>query len=183
MTPLPKLVILAGTSEAGKSSAGQYLSQLGAIRQKIRDILLTLSSGELVTHEGVATRTNFAPAQFLAALIDKARTLAPDDILVLESFIDADLAVQCRSSWTSRALIVFIDAPFGLRVSRLMVASGLSAEEARHTIKAKDERKRVGEQMGQWRSVSDIWIDNAGSLHEYRAALRQTLEVLGNETG
>jgi dephospho-CoA kinase len=174
---LPKLIILAGTSEAGKSSAGQYLSQLGAVRQKIRDILLTLSSGELVSHEGIATRQGFASAEFMAALRSRAADLAPSDILVVESFIDAGLAVQCRNVWPSRALIVFIDAPFDLRVSRLMAA------EAQRTICVKDERKRVIPQMHLWKRATNIWIDNTGNINEYQATMRQVIQLMRNEAG
>lgn len=183
MTPLPKLIILAGTSEAGKSSAGQYLSELGAVRQKIRDILLTLTSGELVSHEGVATRQGFDPAEFMAALRTRAADLTPSDILVVESFIDAELALQCQNDWPNRALIVFIDAPFGLRVSRLAAASGLPLTEAQRVVRAKDDRKRVAVQMQLWDRTADLWIDNAGGIDEYQTALRQAVQLLSNEAG
>jgi dephospho-CoA kinase len=183
MTPLPKLILLAGTTEAGKSTAGQYLRQLGAVRQKIRDILLTLTSGELVSHEGAATRQGFDPAEFMAVLRASAADLMPSDILVVESFIDAELAVRCQNDWPSRALIVFIDAPFGLRVSRLMAASGLPAAEARRVVDAKDERKRAAEQMPLWGRAAGLWIDNIGTIDEYQAALRRAVQLLSDGAG
>lgn len=175
MSSPSRLIILAGSSEAGKSSAGQYFSELGAIRKKIREMLLPLTSGHIVNHEGVLTRQGFAPSEFIASLLAIQADLFSGDILVIESFIDVDLAVQCRNAWAGLAVIVFIDAPFKLRVARLMAATGLAEEEAGSIIRIKDGRKRVDEQRHMWKSVADIWIDNTGQPDEYRIQLEQVV--------
>jgi hypothetical protein len=178
MSSPSKLILLAGSSEAGKSSAGQYFSELGAIRKKIREMLLPLASGHIVNHEGVLTRQGFAPSEFIASLLAIQANLFSGDILVIESFIDVDLAVQCRNAWPGIAAIVFIDAPFRLRVARLMTATGLAEEEARSIIRIKDERKRVKEQRQMWESVADVWIDNTGQLDEYRLELERVVALM-----
>lgn len=181
MSSPSKLIILAGSTEAGKSSAGQYFSELGAIRKKIRHMLLPLTSGYIVSHEGVLTRQDFAPSEFIASLLAIQANLFPGDILVIESFIDANLATQCRNAWPGRAVIVFIDAPFKLRVARLVTATGLAEEEAGSIISGKDQRKRVKEQWQIWKTVADVWIDNTGRPEDYRLTLSQVI-ALTNRT-
>lgn len=178
MSSPAKLIILAGSSEAGKSSAGQYLSELGAIRKKIREMLLPLTSGNIVSHEGVLTRQDFAPSEFVASLLAIRANLSFSDILVVESFIDASLAVKCRGAWPGRAVIVFIDAPYELRVARLVAATGLAVEEAEAIIKDKDQRKKIMEQWQTWKSVTDIWIDNTERPEDYRFTLSQIMTLM-----
>jgi dephospho-CoA kinase len=173
-----RLIIMAGSTEAGKSSAGQYFSELGAIRMKIREILLPLTSGHIVSHEGVLTRQDFAPSEFISSVLAIHATLVPGDILVIESFIDAALATQCRDVWPGQAVIIFIDAPFELRVARLVTATGLAEEVAESIVRRKDQRKQVKEQWQIWESVADAWIDNTGSPERYRLALRQVIALV-----
>lgn len=176
------LVMLAGSSEAGKSSAGQFFSQSGAIRQKIRGIILPLTSGHVVTHEGVRTREGFDASEFIMNLLAIRAGLSASDILVVESFIDPSLAEQCRNAWPGRALIVFIDAPLELRVSRLIAATGLADAKARGIIMTKDRRKRLDEQLPIWKSLADVWINNTGPPEDYLLELRQIIDLLdGND--
>lgn len=166
---LPALVLLAGTTEAGKSTAGRYLAGRGARRVKIRPVLLGLTSGRPVAHEGVVTRECFDHDEFLARLRDLAAA-APEAIVAVESFIDADLAETTRAAWTGRCVIVFIDADRTVRVHRLAEAGGLGQARSAAIIDAKDRRKRVGDQWSTWRRLVDHWIENDRSItHLHRA--------------
>ncbi|WP_233196630.1 AAA family ATPase [Verrucosispora sp. ts21] len=169
-TAPPGLILLAGTSESGKSTAGNHLAQRGAQRIKIRTILLALTSGTEVRHEGVTTREGFDTGEFLSALHDRARTEAAD-VAVVESFIDAQLAHATKESWPGPAAIVFITAAEPLRVNRLAAAINIDHTAARALIKAKDARKRVNEQLPRWRQIADHWIDNRHDLAHFTATL------------
>lgn len=165
----PRLVLLAGTSEAGKSTAGRHLAHRGAKRVKIRT-LLKLSSGIEVVHEGVGTREGFDHHEFVTGLQGLAAT-AQEPVVVVESFIDAELAMLTRTSWPTESLVVFITAPQQVRVRRYAVANDLAYEQADRIVRAKDARKRVAEQLSTWRRIADHWIDNTGKLSAFTDTL------------
>jgi dephospho-CoA kinase len=164
------LILLAGTSESGKSTAGAYLAQSGAQRIKIRTILLPLTSGIEVWHEGVATREGFDTAEFLAALHRRARA-GTTDVAVVESFIDAELARATKASWPCHAVVVFVTADEPLRVRRLAAAGHIPHTVAQDLIRRKDARKRVNEQLPLWRQIADHWIDNRHGITHFTATL------------
>lgn len=112
----PPLLLLAGTSEAGKSTAGQHLARCGGRRLKIRNILLALHSGTEVRHEGVATREGFDYEEFITQLSVWVAA-ASQPLIIVESFIDTELALLVRSRWPTICEIVFIDADAGLRIA------------------------------------------------------------------
>jgi len=174
----PALLLLAGTSEAGKSTAGAYLADRGARRVKIRTILTGLTSGRPVHHEGVAMREDFAYPEFLEQV---NRLAHPGDqhVVVIESFIDADLAEATRRSWPGQCRIVFITAARATRVRRLAAARNISEQEAGAIIDVKDVRKRVAEQLSRWRAIADDWIDNDGPQSAYLARLDLVLTAIG----
>jgi dephospho-CoA kinase len=171
---VPPLLLLAGTSEAGKSTAGQHLARCGAQRIKIRNILLALSTGIEVEHEGVATREGFDHEEFLAQLRNwvVASTKA---IVVVESFIDARLALLSRQRWPGLCRIVFIDTDLRLRVMRHASANGLSEDESARIIREKDTRKRVFDQFAYWRQIADQWVENNASIASFRTTLEQIM--------
>lgn len=173
-TKIPPLLLLAGTSEAGKSTAGQHLAQCGARRIKIRNVLLALWSGDEVQHEGVATREGFDPEEFVEQLRAWVAA-ATDEIVVVESFIDCRLARLTQERWPTVCHIVFIDAHVNLRIVRHASANGLKATESERIIRAKDRRKRVVEQLTDWREAADHWIDNNASLTQFRTTLEQIM--------
>lgn len=166
---VPPLLLLAGTSEAGKSTAGLHLSSRGADRIKIRTLLLTLTTGRLVTHEGVATREGFEPHEFIDALQRRCRTASR--VAVVESFIDAGLCRRTRDAWPGPTAIVFITADEALRCHRLATAMCISEADALTIVRSKDARKRVGPQRAEWESLADYWIDNGGGLAEFTRVL------------
>ena len=167
---LPRLILLAGTSEAGKSTAGQHLAHLGAKRVKIRSLLLTLSTGTEVVHERVATREGFEHHEFVTSLQELAAATS-EPVIVVESFIDAQLAILTRTSWPTENVVVFITAPQEMRVHRHADANALAYEQSDRIVRAKDARKRVAEQLGTWRQVADHWIDNDGPPFAFNDAL------------
>ena len=167
----PPLILLAGTSESGKSSAGSHIAQQHHARRiKIRSILAELSTGRPVTHEGVPMREGFDHQEFLELV---RRLPEPGDprTLLIESFIDAELAEATKRAWTGPARIVFITATHTNRIARLTAAAGISPDEAAATIAQKDARKRVAEQWPRWRSITDDWIDNDGDYAAFIARL------------
>ncbi|SCE69302.1 Dephospho-CoA kinase [Micromonospora purpureochromogenes] len=172
----PPMLLLAGTSEAGKSSAGEYLAALGAHRVKIRNILVRLTSGRQAYHEGVETREDFGYDEFVSKLLE-----LPDGgetPLAVESFIDAGLATTVKRKWPAPCSIIFITAPELVRVRRLAEARGLTADEARRIIRRKDERKRVHEQIPAWRAITDHWVDNTADIITFRARLRDAFQSI-----
>lgn len=172
-----RLLLLAGTSEAGKSTAGAYLDTIGGRRTKIRPILLRLTTGVETTHEGVATREGFDPADFINALRDTA-TSGNGTPLAVESFIDAGLAAAVKTAWPTPCLIVFITAPPAVRIRRLAAAEGLPLDEAAQVVRGKDQRKHVREQTDAWRALADHWIDNTGPLDDLTDRLRRIFTLL-----
>ncbi|TCB95447.1 hypothetical protein E0H26_19860 [Micromonospora zingiberis] len=174
------MLLLAGTSEAGKSSAGEYLATLGARRIKIRTILVRLSSGRETHHEGVQTREGFEYGEFIARLLESGGGEGP---LAIESFIDVALADRVKQAWPARCAIMFITAPLPVRVRRLAEASGISAAAAQRVIRSKDERKRVNEQLSTWRVVTDYWIDNSADIVTFRTRVREAYESLQTTAG
>lgn len=173
----PGLILLAGTSEAGKSTAGAHLARLGAYRLKIRSILLGLVSGIEVHHEGVATREGFDSDEFQLALSERvrARGLA---VTVVESFIDARLARYTVTRWPGVAVTVFLTASEQLRARRLAAATSVSEAVASQIVYEKDGRKRVVEQMPEWRRLTDYWIDNDGNLPDLLTQLDQIYQTV-----
>ncbi|PZG15061.1 hypothetical protein C1I95_20345 [Micromonospora craterilacus] len=170
------MLLLAGTSEAGKSSAGEYLAALGARRVKIRTVLVRLVSGRETYHEGAQTREGFEYDEFIAKLLELESS--GETPLAVESFIDVTLAAAVRRAWPARCAIMFITAPLPVRVRRLAEARGISAAQAQRIIRSKDDRKRVHEQLPTWRVITDHWIDNSADIVTFRARLRAAFESI-----
>ncbi|MBT8224388.1 MAG: hypothetical protein KJO75_02620 [Dactylosporangium sp.] len=168
------LILLAGTSEAGKSTAGTHLAARGARRIKIRTILTTLTSGTPVEHEGVTMRENFDPAEFLTAIVNLPETDDPP-VLMVESFIDAALAEATVRVWPGPVRIVFITAPRTVRIGRLARARGVDIQQAARIVDAKDGRKHVVDQWEYWRRIATDWIDNDGDLATFFTRLDRLL--------
>jgi hypothetical protein len=173
----PPLLLLAGTSESGKSTAGAYLAERGAHRVKIRTILTTLTTGVPAVHEGVPMREQFDHTEFVDQLLHLP---VPDDrrAVLVESFIDTDLAEATRRAWPTACWIVFITASRTTRLLRLAADRHLSTEQAAAVLDAKDARKRVAEQLDQWRTIADRWIDNDTGRDEYLILLDRILDQL-----
>ncbi|GAA1563349.1 hypothetical protein GCM10009827_101180 [Dactylosporangium maewongense] len=178
----PPLLLLAGTSESGKSTAGAYLAGRGAHRVKIRTILTTLTSGIPAVHEGVPMREGFEHAEFVDRMLHLP---IPDGrrAVLVESFIDTDLAEATRRAWPDRCWIVFITATRTTRLQRLTADRQLSTEQAAAVLDAKDARKRVTEQLDLWRAIADRWIDNDTGRAEFLDQLDRTLDQLTRHEG
>lgn len=166
------MLLLAGTSESGKSTAGAHLAERGVHRVKIRTILTALTSGTPAEHEGVPLRVGFDHDEF----VNRVRDLTIPDgrvAVLIESFIDPVLAEATRAAWPGRCQTVFITASRPNRLRRLATARQLTADRATALLDAKDARKRVNEQLDRWRAIADHWIDNDGSHDAYLARLDQ----------
>ncbi|MEV4135510.1 hypothetical protein AB0J72_25445 [Dactylosporangium sp. NPDC049742] len=178
----PPLLLLAGTSESGKSTAGAHLASYGAYRVKIRTVLAPLISGVPAVHEGVLVREGFDHQEFVDRLMALSIPSGQRAVLV-ESFIDTDLAEATRRAWPARCWIVFVDAPRRTRLLRLAADRRLSTDQASAVLDAKDSRKRVAEQLDHWRAVADRWIDNDASLHDFLVQLDLILDQLTHHEG
>lgn len=176
------LLLIAGTSEAGKSTAGLHLSQRGIYRVKIRTILTSLTTGRPDIHEGVPVRVDFDPAEFC----DHVRNLSVPigySAAAIESFIDVDLATATRAAWPASCRLVFITATRTRRLDRLIAATGLTPEGAATKLDGKDARKNVAAQLDQWRALADDWIDNDSTHAAYLARLDLLADLLLTRPG
>jgi len=176
------LLLLAGTSEAGKSTAGAYLAERGAHRVKIRTILTSLASGIPAVHEGVPMREGFDHAEFVERMLHLPIPAGRRAVLV-ESFIDTELAEATRHVWPARCWIVFITASRAARLRRLSADRHLSTEQAAAVLDAKDARKRVAEQLDRWRAIADRWIDNDAGRADFLIQLDRILNQLTRHEG
>jgi dephospho-CoA kinase len=166
------LVLLAGSTEAGKSTAGITLQQMGATRIKIRSVLLGLTTGTETTILGAKTRIGFSNAEFLDALERMRAQLA--DTAVIESFIDPSLAEWLTANWKhGRCRTAFIDAPLEIRVGRLLRAGVTDQCEAMRIIAEKDRAKGLPDNYVKWRELSDVLIYNDGTLDEFLAQIHR----------
>jgi dephospho-CoA kinase len=175
------LLLLAGTSEAGKSTAGEYLQGRGLMRLKVREVLQVLQSGRPVFHEGIEMREEFTPSEFLkklAAAVDQTAARA----VVVESFIDAALARFVKEEWRGSCYVVFITASLHLRTQRLAEASGQTSADAGRLVQEKDRRKRVLEQLDLWRVLADFWIVNESTREAFLTALDEIVGTAVDST-
>ncbi|MGI5185430.1 hypothetical protein ACQEVZ_55215 [Dactylosporangium sp. CA-152071] len=178
----PPLLLLAGTSESGKSTAGAYLAARGVHRVKIRTILTCLTSGVPAVHEGVPMREGFDHSEF----IDRLLTIdIPADrrAVLVESFIDTSLAEAARTAWPAPCRIVFITAPRAVRLQRLAADRHLDLADAASMLDAKDARKRVTEQLDRWRAIAEHWINNDTNRDDYLQQLASILDQLTRPEG
>ncbi|MET7422062.1 hypothetical protein [Dactylosporangium sp. NPDC005555] len=176
------MLLLAGTSESGKSTAGAHLASRGVYRVKIRTILTALTSGVPVVHEGVPMREGFDHTEFVDRLlgldVPNCRRAA-----LVESFIDTSLAETTRRAWPVRCWIVFITATRATRLRRIAADRHLDTDQAQSILDAKDARKRVTEQLDRWRLIADRWIDNDASRDDYLIHLDLILDQLTRHEG
>jgi dephospho-CoA kinase len=154
------LLLLAGSTEAGKSTAGAAFENLGALRIKIRDILLALRTGREVICVGARTRVGFDKQEFLEAVLTRTENAA-NRVTVIESFIDPILADWLKCRWRDgKCCVVFVDAPLGSRVARLSISATMGTTEARQVVLEKDRAKGLPAKIDAWRKMADEWIDN-----------------------
>lgn len=100
---------------------------------------------------------------------------APEPVVVVESFIDARLAALTRERWPTVCAVVFIDTDQRVRVQRHAAADGLPQTESHRIIRSKDQRKRVYEQITSWGQIADHWIDNNGSITQFKTTLEEIM--------
>jgi len=173
----PRVLLLAGQTESGKSTAGVSFEQWGAVRIKIRPLIESLHSGRSVEHEGFATRAGFNHEEFLDRLRSHLAAVEDRRLVVLESFTDVEHALFTRTALEGRLL--WITAPLRLRLGRLSeMMPDTSAQQVRAIVAGKDVRKRVVEQAEAWASVADFHINNDQGLDVYLSRLRTVYDSL-----
>jgi len=187
---------LTGGIGAGKSTVAATLTELGAVvidaDQIAREVVEPGTEGlaevvaafgeQVLDADGALDRPALGRVVFgddakrrqLNAILHPrigARTAelvaeADDDAVVVH---DVPLLVE-NGMGAAFALVVVVDAPVDVRVTRLADTRGMTVEDARARMAAQaDEAAR--------RAAADVWLDNAGAA----GALREQVERLWNE--
>ncbi|PVZ11948.1 dephospho-CoA kinase [Actinomycetospora cinnamomea] len=187
---------LTGGIGAGKSTVAETLTDLGAVvidadriarevvepgTEGLAEVVAAFGEGVLDAEGGLDRpalgRIVFgddARRQQLNGILHPrigARTAelvaeAPDDAVIVH---DVPLLVE-NGMGAAFALVIVVDAPVGVRVTRLADTRGMSVEDARARMAAQaDDEAR--------RAAADVWLDNAGAA----GALREQVERLWNE--
>lgn len=177
-TSTPILLLLAGSSESGKSTMGKmavetdlasrlkYLNISAGILMngsKSNEIIDVLASLEQPGNEAIF-------AAFVERYIDLTTEILANrgGIAVVETLKHPGLVRALQASDRVRAFSVFVDADLEKRVERESVKAGLTIEETRVRVLAKDQTKgSLG--LEEIRQGADITIMNDGSYEDYQA--------------
>lgn len=172
-------LILAGTSESGKSSAGLFFERHGVLRLKVRSIINTLTTGHPAEHLGYPTREMFSHEEFMTAVL-RYWVAAKHPVIVLESLIDPEQAEFWRKCFIGTTCILFIDAPEDMRVRRSMKDNHLDWSAAREIVQKKDFIKGFPARADKWSQIADYRIWNDGALTDFEHQLNVILVRVTN---
>ena len=175
-----RLFALGGMSECGKSHAGQRFDSAGVRRIKIARILADIGR-ERGMDLGAADFTG----QLHEDLGDEVVTYFLDKVEAemreygavrasIESLYRRSLADGIRERLGDRFVVLFIDAPFDLRVERELIAKGGDRATLSAATRAKDHWK-MDRGARDIREIADVIVDNSGTAQQYDATLDQLL--------
>lgn len=171
---------LAGMSESGKSTAGNYLDFRGIHRLKIRDLIeeVRLTKGftdlgqdefnERMSHE----RPYWLWSQFLKPL-EVELGLSEIPVCSIESFGVPAFADFLRECYGNHFVLVYFDVDYEIRVLRQMQREGVGREGAIAIMQPKDEFKEKEYQVPQLLKMADVVIDNNGTREQLYGQLDQ----------
>lgn len=167
ITPSPRLarvIAFGGLSECGKSTSAAFVQRAcGAQRFKIGYLLR-----QAAARNGLADPYALSPRRQAEMLLDELNRFADAHVdtrlITIESVHDEASILELKHLMGDRLLIVYLDAPFAVRVNR----SGMAA----HAVAAKDEIK-MSRGAHQVAALADHVIDNSGSIIGLRAHLRR----------
>lgn len=167
ITPSPRLtrvIAFGGLSECGKSTSAEFVRRMcGAQRLKIGYLLR-----QAAARNGLADPYALSARRQAELLLDELNRFADSHVdtrlYTVESVHDEASMAELKHLMGDRLQIVYLDAPFAVRVER----SGMAA----HAVAAKDEIK-MSRGAHQVAALADHVIDNSGSVIELRAHLHR----------
>lgn len=165
------LLILSGSTDAGKSHAGAFLESVGGTRIKILPLLNSLTSGVEMKFGDVLSRVGFSISEFHSEL-EQIVMRSGGSFAVLESVIVPEHALQLQAMWSGTCQILFVDAPLEIRVARVM-ASYRDERAVRSSIVRKDVLKGIDGSRSTWIAIADHVIINVMHLKDYERRLRE----------
>ncbi|PJN32228.1 hypothetical protein CG747_43600 [Streptomyces sp. CB02959] len=173
VTPSPRLarvVAFGGLSECGKSTSAEFLRRTcGAQRLKIGYLLR-----QAAHRKGLADPYALSARRQAELLVGELNCFAEAHVdtrlITIESVHDDASIGELKVLMGDRLQIVYLDAPFTVRVAR----SGMPAQ----AVAAKDEIK-LSRGAHQVAAVADHVINNSGSIAALRARLQQLADPAG----
>lgn len=169
---LKKVFLISGMSESGKSTTGKYLDSKGVKRLKIVTFLRQVMESEGATgdfaqwnDESEKRRPDWLSRKFVEEF-ERHCQAQRIRYCCLESLYRPSFAQSIRAGLPSRVVVVFVDIPQDLRITRQMTRQNLpSIEVAREYILPRDQQK---EERGTPRvkDIADEIIDNSGTTAE-----------------
>lgn len=161
---MARVIAFGGLSECGKSTSAEFVQRVcGAQRFKI-GYLLRQAAGR----HGLADPYMLSARRQAELLLDElnrfANTHADSRLITIESVHDDASIAELKHLMTDRLQIVYLDAPFAVRVTR----SGTTAD----AVAAKDQVK-MSRGAHLVAGIADHMIDNSGSIIDLRARLRR----------
>jgi len=173
-----RVLLLAGLSESGKSSAGRFLNDRGFRRIKFVKLLAA---------EALRNNSTLDPYDYCMQLdIDedsKAKIFVQELLrksqkenirfCVVESMIRPDTAQAIKNLLgEKRALIVYIDVSEATRLCRQMVREHIDLAKAKKLMLPRDATKK-SHGANHIKEIADVIIDNEGSLDSFKNQLSE----------
>jgi cytidylate kinase len=155
---------LGGLSESGKSEVGQLLARQHGVRRLKIGYLLENAAVRLGLNENeLYALGDIQLAEELAAELDRYASAHTDQqTYSIESLHRSLLARYLKTIIGDRLVVVYVDAPFPLRLQR----SGESAE----TVKAKD-RVKLSRGAEEILTFADEKLENTGNMGQLRESV------------
>ncbi len=199
-----KLLLISGDSESGKSTFGKLGMSLGyANRVKIYKVVANLQETGVLP--SVLLPQEKRVHGFVYDPLGVANLIAMDSKLqriaipaIEQEFRDFDqrtgvkvnvveaikhpwIVDGLRSSRLLRAVSIYVEAPFGLRIERQTRHLGLPVEEVADLVTEKDLWKdSMGNQVVK--TMADLIISNVGSIEDYVRVVTSLLSAVAAST-
>ncbi|MFB7630449.1 DUF4254 domain-containing protein [Streptomyces sp. NPDC056149] len=161
---LGRVIAFGGLSECGKSTSAEFVRRMcGAQRLKI-GYLIRQGAHRQGLADPYALSARRQAELLLGELNRFAEAHVDTRLFTIESVHDDASIAELKKLLDDRLQIVYLDAPFDVRVER----SGMSAQ----AVAAKDEIK-MGRGAHQVAALADHVIDNSASITSLRARLQR----------
>jgi len=176
-----RVIGTVGLAGSGKGEAAAVAREEGVpvvtmgdvIRQACRDRGLDPAEH----HGAVATalREEDGPAAIAARSLPQIREALDDHETVLVDGLRSDVELdRFREAFGEDFLLVSVEAPFEVRAERLLERGRDATDGDLEALRERDERE-LGFGMGEVMDRADVVLDNAGSLEDFRGAVRSLL--------
>jgi hypothetical protein len=172
----PILLLLAGSSESGKSTMGKMAvetdlaSRIKYLNISAKILMNGSKSNEIIDVLSVLEQEgNEVPfAEFLDVFIDEIIEVVSTrgGVAVVETLKHPGLVYALQNSSRVRAFSVFVDADLNKRVERESIKAGATFEETMEAVLKKDKAKgSLG--LEEIRDGADLTMINNGTYEEY----------------